>query len=130
MELIEAELDAISHRPYNSGFYFGNLVYDHKNDGQYHWDCTFAGVALEDCTDGKLKIEQRNFFRLGDTIEVLSPVSFGMKFNCTGITNEKGESCETACHPQEILTLDCDAEVKKGDILRVRTKKEKIITDI
>ena len=130
MELIEAELDAISHRPYNSGFYFGNLVYDHKNDGQYHWDFTFAGVALEDCTDGKLKIEQRNFFRLGDTIEVLSPVSFGMKFNCTGITNEKGESCETACHPQEILTLDCDAEVKKGDILRVRTKKEKIITDI
>ncbi len=130
MELIEAELDAISHRPYNSGFYFGNLVHDHKNDGQYHWDCTFAGVALEDCTNKKLKIEQRNFFRLGDTIEVLSPDSFGMKFTCTGITNEKGESCETACHPQEILTLDCDAEVKKGDILRVRTKKEKIITDI
>ena len=130
MELIEAELDAISHRPYNSGFYFGNLVYDHKNDGQYHWDCTFAGVALEDCADGKLKIEQRNFFRSGDTIEVLSPDSFGMKFTCTGRTNEKGESCETACHPQEILTLDCDADVKKGDILRVRTKKEKIITDI
>lgn len=130
IELLEQELDAISHRPYNSGFYFGNLVHDHKNDGQYHWDCTFAGVALEDCTDGKLKIEQRNFFRLGDTIEVLSPDSFGMQFTCTEIINEKGESCETACHPQEILTLACDAPVKKGDILRVRTKKEKIITDI
>lgn len=130
MELLEDELDAISHRPYNSGFYFGNLVYDHKNDGQYHWDCTFAGVALEDCTNGMLKIEQRNFFRLGDTIEVLSPDSIGMKFTCTEIINEKGEGCETACHPQEILTLACDADVKKGDILRVRTKKEKIITDI
>jgi hypothetical protein len=53
-----------------------------------------------------------------------------MKFTCTQIINEKGESCETACHPQEILTLACDANVKKGDILRVRTKKEKIITDI
>ena len=130
MELLEDELDAISHRPYNSGFYFGNLVYDHKNDGQYHWDCTFAGVALEDCTNGMLKIEQRNFFRLGDTIEVLSPDSIGMKFTCTEIINEKGEGCETACHPQEILNLACDADVKKGDILRVRTKKEKIITDI
>lgn len=130
MELLEDELDAISHRPYNSGFYFGNLVYDHKNDGQYHWDCTFAGVALEDCTNGMLKIEQRNFFRLGDTIEVLSPDSIGMKFTCTEIINEKGEGCETACHPQEILTLACDVDVKKGDILRVRTKKEKIITDI
>ncbi len=130
LSLLEDELNAISHRPYNSGFYFGNLVHDHKNDGLYHWDCTFAGVALEDCADGKLKIQQRNFFKLGDTIEVLSPDSFGMKFQCTGIYNEQGESCETACHPQEILTLTCDAPVKQGDILRVRTQKEKIITDI
>ena len=130
IELLDDELNAISHRPYNSGFYFGNLVHGHKNDGLYHWDCTFAGVALEDCTDGKLKIQQRNFFKLGDNIEVLSPETFGMEFTCTKIVNEKGEECETACHPQEYLTLDCTADVKKGDILRVRTQKEKIITDI
>ena len=57
LELLDDELNAISHRPYNSGFYFGNLVHGHKNDGLYHWDCTFAGVALEDCKDGKLKIQ-------------------------------------------------------------------------
>ena len=130
IELLDEELNAISHRPYNSGFYFGNLVYDHKNDGQYHWDCTFAGTALEDCENGLLKIQQRNFFKLGDTLEVLSPDTFGTKFTCTKILNEKNEECETACHPQEILTLGCDAPVKKGDILRVRTQKEKIITDI
>ena len=130
LELLEDELNAISHRPYNSGFYFGNLVHDHKNDGLYHWDCTFAGVALSDCTDGKLRIQQRNFFKLGDTIEVLSPDSFGMSFTCTKIINENGEECETACHPQEYLTLDCTANVKEGDILRVRTQKERIITDI
>ncbi len=130
LELLEDELNAISHRPYNSGFYFGNLVFDHKNDGLYHWDCTFAGVALEDCTDGKLKIQQRNYFKLGDTIEVLSPESFGMNFTATKIVNEAGEECESACHPQEILTLDCTAPVKKGDILRVRTEKKAIITDI
>ncbi|MBO5896857.1 MAG: U32 family peptidase C-terminal domain-containing protein, partial [Clostridia bacterium] len=66
----------------------------------------------------------------GDNIEVLSPNSFGMSFTCTGIYNENNELCETACHPQEILTLDCTADVKQGDILRVRTQKEKIITDI
>lgn len=130
IELLEDELNAISHRPYNSGFYFGNLVHDHKNDGLYHWDCTFAGVALEDCKDGLLKIQQRNFFKLGDTIEVLSPNSFGMSFPCTKIINDAGEECETACHPQEFLTLECSANVKQGDILRVRTKKERIITDI
>lgn len=130
MELLEDELNAISHRPYNSGFYFGELVHNHKNDGLYHWDCTFAGVALEDCKDGKLLIQQRNYFKLGDTVEVLSPDSFGMKFTATKIVNEKGEECESACHPQEILTLDCDADVKKGDILRIRTAKQEIITNI
>ena len=130
LDLLEDELNAISHRPYNSGFYFGNLIHGHKNDGLYHWDCTFAGVALEDCIDGKLRIQQRNFFKLGDTIEVLSPDSFGMKFTATRIVNDKNEECESACHPQEILTLDCTAPVKKGDILRVRTEKKPIITDI
>jgi collagenase-like PrtC family protease len=130
LELLEEELGAISHRPYNSGFYFGELVHNHKNDGLYHWDCTFAGVALDDCKDGKLLIQQKNFFKLGDTVEVLSPDSFGMKFTATKIVNEKGEECESACHPQEILTLDCDAPVKKGDILRIRTAKQEIITNI
>ncbi len=130
IEVLEDELNAISHRPYNSGFYYSNLVHDHKNDGLYHWDCTFAGVALDDCKNGKLKIQQRNFFKLGDTIEVLSPDSIGMNFACTEIINEYGESCESACHPLEILTLSCDADVKCGDILRVRTEKEKIVTDI
>lgn len=130
IELLDDELNAISHRPYNSGFYFGNLIHDHKNDGLYHWDCTFAGVALSDCENGKLQIQQRNFFKLGDTIEVLSPNSFGISFPCTKIVNENGEECETACHPQEFLTLDCSADVKEGDILRIRTQKQEIITDI
>ncbi|MGN0526110.1 MAG: U32 family peptidase [Acutalibacteraceae bacterium] len=130
LEVLEDELNAISHRPYNSGFYFGNLVHDHKNDGQYHWDCTFAGTALEDAKDGKLKIQQRNFFKKGDTIEVLSPDSIGIKFTADSIVNEKGEECESACHPQEILTISCDAPVKQGDILRVRTEKTPIVTDI
>lgn len=130
MEILEDELNAISHRPYNSGFYFGNLIYDHKNDGLYHWDCTFAGVALEDSKDGLVKVQQRNFFKLGDKLEILSPDTIGKAFICESIINEKGEECETACHPQEILTLRCSADVKEGDILRVRTEKEKIITDI
>ena len=130
MEILEDELNAISHRPYNSGFYFGNLIYDHKNDGLYHWDCTFAGVALEDSKDGLVKVQQRNLFKLGDKLEILSPDTIGKAFICEGIINEKGEECETACHPQEILTLRCSTDVKEGDILRVRTEKEKIITDI
>ena len=125
MELIERELEAVSHRPYNSGFYYGNLVHNHFNDGLYHQDCTFAGVALEDAKDGKVLIEQRNFFKKGDQLELVTPLSLGTSFIVEAIETENGEQLETACHPQQILYIACgDTEVKCGDILRVRKENE------
>lgn len=124
ISVLENELDAISHRPYNSGFYFGELVRNHYNDGLYHYTCTFGGIALEDSKDGKLKLTQRNFFRLGDTLEVLSPDTLGISFTVESIENEAGEAVETACHPQEILYINCPDGIKKGDIIRVRCKEK------
>ncbi len=122
LELLEKELDAISHRPYNSGFYFGELVHNHYNDGLYHYSCTFGGTALEDAKDGILKVMQRNYFEIGDTLEVLSPDSLGISFEATSIINENGEEVQSACHPQETVFINCPANVKKDDIIRVRCK--------
>ncbi len=123
-ELLNKELDAISHRPYNSGFYFGELVHNHYNDGLYHYSCTFGGVAQEDSKDGKLVLKQRNYFEIGDTLEVLSPYSLGLSFKVEKITGEDGESVQSACHPQETVTVNCPVDVKKGDIIRVRCKEK------
>lgn len=120
LELLEKELDAVSHRPYNSGFYFGELVHNHYNDGLYHYSCTFGGVALEDSKDGFLTLRQRNYFEKGDTLEILSPDSLGLSFKVETIINESGEEVDSACHPLEILKINCPVEVKKDDIIRVR----------
>jgi putative protease len=121
LELIEKELEAVSHRPYNSGFYYGNLVHNHFNDGLYHQDCTFAGVALEDSRDGRVLIQQRNHFKKGDLLELVTPLSLGTAFTVEKIETEKEEEVESACHPQEILYISCgDTEIKKGDIIRRR----------
>ncbi len=121
LEQIEKELEAVSHRPYNSGFYYGELVHNHFNDGLYHQDCTFAGVALEDSKNGTVLIEQRNFFKKNDKLEVVTPRALGINFTVSEIETEKGQKTETACHPQEILKITCgDTEIKQGDILRVR----------
>lgn len=122
LELLEKELDAVSHRPYNSGFYFGELVHNHYNDGLYHYSCTFGGVALEDSKSGFLKLRQRNYFEKGDTLEILSPDSLGLSFKVDTIINESGEEVDSACHPLEILTVNCPVDVKKDDIIRVRVK--------
>mgnify|MGYP002508299478 CR=1 FL=1 len=71
------------------GFYYGNLVHNHFNDGLYHQDCTFAGVALEDSKDGKVLIEQRNFFKKGDQLELVTPLSLGTAFTVEGIETEE-----------------------------------------
>ncbi len=121
LEDIERELNAVSHRPYNSGFYYGELVRNHFNDGLYHQDCTFAGVALEDSKDGTVLIEQRNFFKKGDRLELVTPKALGINFIVSEIVNDKNEEVETACHPQEILRITCgDTKIEKGDILRTR----------
>ncbi len=122
LELLEKELEAVSHRPYNSGFYFGELVHNHYNDGLYHYSCTFGGVALEDSKDGFLKLRQRNYFEKGDTLEILSPNSLGLSFKVEKIINENGEEADSACHPLEVLTVNCPVDVKKDDIIRVRVK--------
>lgn len=123
-ELLDKELEAISHRPYNSGFYFGELVHNHFNDGLYHYSCTFGGVALEDSRNGKLTLIQRNYFEVGDVAEILSPASLGLHFTVEIIENENGESVQSACHPQEKVTVNCPVEVKKGDIIRIRCKEK------
>ncbi len=124
VELLNKELEAISHRPYNSGFYFGELVHNHYNDGLYHYSCTFGGVAEDDAKDGKLVLKQRNYFEIGDTLEVLSPYSLGLSFKVEEITGENGESVKSACHPQETVTVNCPVDVKKSDIIRVRCKEK------
>ncbi len=119
-EAIDRELNAVSHRPYSSGFYFGEMQKNTFNDGLYHSDCVFAGVALSDSQDHRLLVEQRNHFAVGDTLEVLIPGRPGISFELESITDENGESVLCAPHPKRQVTIACPIDVKQGDLLRRR----------
>ena len=117
--LLERELESVSHRPFASGFYFGEVSKAHFNDGLYHSDCVFAGVVTAEA-DGGFVIEQRNRFRTGDTLEVLSPESLGESFVVGEMISETGESISDAKLVQEHITLKTDARLHVGDMLRLR----------
>ncbi len=117
---IESELNAVSHRPYSTGFYFGEIQKNTFNDGQYHSDCVFAGVALSDAESGALEVQQRNHFAVGDTLEVLSPGKTGRGFVLQTIIDENGMSVQSAPHPKQTVTISCPINAEKGDILRRR----------
>ncbi|MBP1569591.1 MAG: U32 family peptidase [Oscillospiraceae bacterium] len=122
MEVIERELDSISHRPYSSAFYFGEMKNSHGNSGAYIQKCTFIGKVL-DYSDGFVTIQQRNNFKPGDELEVVSPISTGEKFTVTKIFDEEGNEREDARLIQQILRLPCPIKLQKGDLLRKRIEE-------
>ncbi|MBE5776929.1 MAG: U32 family peptidase [Clostridiales bacterium] len=111
------ELERIQHRPYATGFYHGEIIRNHHNDGQYIQQFRFMANVL-DCKDGVLKLRQRNNFRVGDVLEVLSPRQAGLSFQVTDIRSEDGESMAYAPHPNQILYVPCPFELADGDMLR------------
>ena len=122
MEIIERELDSISHRPYSSAFYFGEMKMSHGNSGAYIQKCTFIGKVL-DYSDGFVTIQQRNNFKPGDELEVVSPISPGEKFTVSKIFDEEGNEREDARLIQQILRLPCPIKLQKGDLLRKRIEE-------
>ena len=65
-------------------------------------------------------IEQRNFFKIGDEVEVFGPNMEPKVFTINTILNGKNESVDAARHPQEILKINIPFSICKGDIIRVK----------
>lgn len=114
-----SELEKSSHRLFTTGFYFGEKdkeCFTSSSPVQTH---EFMALVLEDAKDGYVKIEQRNRFKVGDTLEVLSPdENFNKKIKVTEIKNLKGELIDDAKKVQEVLYLKVELALKEGDILR------------
>ena len=79
----------------------------------------FIAKVVENAKDGKVKVEMRNRFQVGDELEVLSPSdSFNKTFTVTDIVDEKGEKVVDAKRVQQILKVKCDIPLLSGDMLR------------
>ena len=121
LALLRRELNAASHRPYSSGFYFGELKHHAPDEGAYLQDCTFVGVVRERLSGGRILFECRNRIREGDRVEILSPDSLGLSFVSGNIRNELGLPEPAAARPSEIYSMDCGCPAAPGDLLRMRT---------
>lgn len=118
--MLERELNAASHRPYSSGFYFGELKHHAPDTGAYLQDCTFVGVVREVLPNGRIRFEARNRIFEGDWLEILSPDSLGLSFAAHHIINQNGEPESSAARPSEMYEMDCDQPAAPGDLLRIR----------
>ena len=115
-----AELDAVSHRAYASGFYFGAMKKHAPDDGVYRQDCVFAGVVLDVPEPGRIRVDLRNRIRRGDVLELLSPNSLGVRFAADHMTNAEGRAIDLAAVPRMAFDMDAPEGVAPGDMLRIR----------
>lgn len=115
-------LSQVSHRGYNTGFYFGHpdqnsQVYD---SSEYIKQMNFAAKVIGS-KDGNLLVEQRNKFSVGDSLYVLLPEEAPRLYPVQEIRSMDGELRESAPHAQEQLLLTApDYRIPEGTILMKR----------
>lgn len=79
----------------------------------------FLGVVLE-VYPGKILVEQRNYFKIGDEVEIFGPNMELVSFKIHRIVNELGEEIDVARHPRMKVILDCDVDVVKNAMMRLK----------
>lgn len=116
---LNEELNKTSHRKYTTAFYFGEENKEDLTSSGYTQTHEFMAIVLENTKNGSALIEQRNRFKVGDTLEVLSPTdSFNKKIKVETMVDEKGEQVVDALKVQQKLYLKTSVKLRAGDILR------------
>lgn len=121
----EPELNKVSHRPYSTGFYFGQAQQSPDYDG-YEQECIHCADVLDCKKEGDafiLSVMCRNRFENEQSLEALVPHKDIEKIkvqNLKWITSEKsgGKSVDIANRAKEVYTFDCDYKIPKGSLLR------------
>lgn len=116
---IKEELDKISHREYNTGFYFGHEPGQVTGNGGYirHYDVVAVCEKEQDLT---CEITQRNKFSVGDELDVLPPSGIPFITKCTGLKDIYGNDRENAPHAMERLFLKTDKPIPASSVIRCK----------
>ena len=115
------QISNCTYRQFTTGFFFGKpdettQIYDSNT---YVKEYTYLGIIGEE-KEGTYRIEQRNKFSVGETIEVMKPNGENVEVTVKRILTEDGEEQESAPHPKQVLYVDLGIKVDAYDILRRR----------
>lgn len=119
------EIAKCTYRSYTTGFFFGApgsdaQVYD-NND--YNKEYTYLGFPLEVTEDGRLYMEQRNKFYVGDTVEVMHFNGESTYAKVLSITDTEGNAMESCPHPQQMLYVTLNQPASPLTILRMKKEE-------
>lgn len=119
MPWYQEQISNCTYRQFTTGFYFGkpgeeSQIYDSNT---YIKEYTYLGIVGE-VREGLCRIEQRNKFSVGETVEIMKPDGRNIKVRVKRILNEEGKEQESAPHPKQVLYVELDEAADIYDILR------------
>lgn len=111
------ELNKVSHRPYCTGFYYGDPG-QHFAEASYYSDAYVCAV-VEDCADdGFAELTQRNRFCVGDMVELLTNEGEPISFAVTELWDENGEAITATPHAMMKFKMRLPVNCSALSILR------------
>jgi putative protease len=114
----QRELEAVSHRPYGTGFLFGqDDAFVNTADSHYLRDCDFVGLVKEQAESGAWLVEGRNRFQAGDRIELIGPEMRHSELTFAEATDKAGEIVTTV-QPNALVQMALPEGTQAGDFLR------------
>ena len=94
-----------------SQYYNGRIEYSNQD---------FLGIVLDYDEKTKLaKIEQRNYFKVGDIIEIFGPNKV-FSYEIKEIKDADMNNIDIVRHPKEIVYLKVEEKLEKYDMLRIK----------
>lgn len=78
-----------------------------------------AIVEDYDNINKQLIISERNYFRIGDKIEIFTPKGESYKIDVKNIYDEDNNPIDIARHPKQILKLDFPEKIEKYSMIRI-----------
>ncbi|WP_409228399.1 peptidase U32 family protein [Gudongella sp. SC589] len=121
------EIKKVSHRDFTTGFFFKkpgteDHVYTHSS---YIRGYDFVGMVLDyDRETGIATVEQRNRMFVGDQIEIFGPGKEYFVQKIEKMWDNEGNEIDVAPHPQQIIKIRTDQEVRRFDLIRKGKEEE------
>ncbi len=117
------ELESVSHREYNTGYYFSKPMEDAnsaKQPGYMKEKAYLCRVTAYDKESGVATFVQRNKVFAHSDVEIITPGSVGLALHLGELYNDAGEVIESAPHPYMEFSAKVPFDVKVGDIVRAK----------
>ncbi len=125
MEWYKSEIGKCTYRQFTTGFFFGKptnetQIYDSNT---YINEYIYLGIIEEVCEDGLVRIEQRNKFCVGDTIEIMKPKGDNVLVTVEGMYDADKNPVESCPHSKQLIYLKLSQRPEQYDLLRVQNLK-------